>query len=409
MIRNQCDRRGDTGGEGNRESGARKRARAINVIVMTRRNWVICAATVVALLAVFLVTRSFWSSNNAAAQGRAPARVVPIEVATAEKKQVPFRVEALGNVTPIASVAIKARLETTIVGVHFQDGARVKEGDLLFTLDGRQIEADIKRVQAVIDGAQAQLEQAERDVQRYSDLIAKNATSQVTFNNSQTQVNINRATLESSKATLENLRVQLDFTKIRAPISGRVSAANVKVGNFVRPADTSPLVTINQIAPVYVSFTVPQRLLPDIRQAISAETATVEGIVPGDSRKAAGAVSMIENAVDATTGMITVRATMPNTDEILWPGTLVNTQMTLRMEEGVVVPSVAVQVSQTGSFVFVVENATAMVRPVKVGRVIGSQSVILEGLNGGESVVTDGQLLLSNGSKVSTRDTKAGS
>jgi RND family efflux transporter MFP subunit len=377
---------------------------------MTKRAWVVAAGAALMLVAAFLLTRSYWTSNNASAQvARAPARVVPIDVAVAEKKQVPVRVEALGNVTPIASVAIKSRLETTITGVHFQDGARVKAGDLLFTLDGRQIEAEIKRVQAVVAGAEAQLEQAERDVQRYSELVAKNAATQVTLNNSQTQVNLARATAESNKATLENLRVQLDFTKIRAPISGRVSAANVKVGNFVRPADTAPLVTINQMAPVYVSFTVPQRLLPDIRQAISAETATVESAIQGDTRKATGAVSMIENSVDQTTGMVMVRATMPNADELLWPGTLVNTQMTLRMEESVVVPSVAVQVSQTGTFVFIVEEATAKVRPVKVGRVFGNASVISEGLSGGETVVIDGQLLLSNGTKVSTRDTKAGS
>jgi RND family efflux transporter MFP subunit len=379
-------------------------------MTMTKRAWVVAAGAALVLVAAFLLTRSYWTSNNAAAQSaRTPARVVPIDTAIAEKKQVPVRVEALGNVTPIASVAIKSRVETTITGVHFQDGARVKAGDLLFTLDSRQIEAEIKRVQAVIAGAEAQLDQAERDVQRYSELVAKNAATQVTLNNSQTQVNLARATAESNKATLENLRVQLDFTKIRAPISGRVSAANVKVGNFVRPADTAPLVTINQMAPVYVSFTVPQRLLPDIRQAIAAETATVESAVQGDTRKATGAVSMIENSVDTTTGMVMVRATMPNADELLWPGTLVNTQMTMRMEEGVVVPSVAVQVSQTGTFVFIVEDATAKVRPVKVGRVVGNTSVISDGLKGGETVVIDGQLLLSDGTKVSTRESKPGS
>ena len=151
--------------------------------------------------------------------------------------------------------------------MHFTDGARVKEGDLLFTLDSRQIEAEIKRVQAVIDGAQAQLEQAERDVQRYSELVAKNATTLVTLNNAQTQVNIARALAESNRATLENLKVQLDFTKIRAPISGRMSQASVKVGNFVRAADAAALATINQISPIYVSFSVPQKTLPDVRQA----------------------------------------------------------------------------------------------------------------------------------------------
>ena len=250
----------------------------------------------------------------------------------------------------MASVAIKTQVDTTITAVHFRDGAHVEKGDLLFTLDCRQIEADMKRVQAIIDGAQASLEQAQRDVERYTDLAARNATPIVTLNNAQTAVNISRATAESNRAQLENLKVQLSFCAIRAPISGRISMANVKVGNFVRQADTSAMATINQMVPVYVTFTVPQKILPDIRKAIAAETATVEAIIPGDQKRASGQVTMIENTVDPATGMATVRATMPNTDELLWPGTLVTADMTLRNEEGVVVPSNAVQVSQTGTF-----------------------------------------------------------
>ena len=138
---------------------------------------------------------------------------------------MPVRLEALGTVTTIASVAIKPRVDTEIVGVHFADGARVKQGDILFTLDSRQIEAEIKRVEAVIAGAEAQLEQAQRDVQRYTELVAKNATTQVTLNNAQTQVNVSRALAESNKATLENLKVQLSYCTIRAPISGRIGMA----------------------------------------------------------------------------------------------------------------------------------------------------------------------------------------
>ena len=179
------------------------------------------------------------------------------------------------------------------MAVHVTDGARVKEGDLLFTLDGRQTEAEIKRVQAVIDGAQAQLEQAERDVARYTELVAKNATTLVTLNNALTQVNMARATADSNRAQLENLKVQLEFTKIRAPISGRMSQANVKVGNFVRQADAIALATINQISPIYVSFSVPQKTLPDVRNALQAETATVEAMVPGDTRRSGGAVSSV--------------------------------------------------------------------------------------------------------------------
>src|SRR5262249_37497379 len=160
-----------------------------------------------------------------------------------------------------------------------------------------------------------------------------------------------------------NLKVQLSYCTIRAPISGRISMAAVKVGNFVRPADTAALATINQITPIYVAFAVPQRSLPEVRQALGAEGATVEAFVPGDRKPAAGLVTMIENAVDSTSGMVMLRATMPNADELLWPGTLVNSHLTLRVETAVVVPSRAVQVSQTGSYVFVVKDGVATVRP----------------------------------------------
>jgi RND family efflux transporter MFP subunit len=372
---------------------------------MIKRNWLIGGAALVLIGAVVLV-RGFWTTDGVAARSQAQARPVPVETATAERKTMPVRVNALGNVTPIASVAIKTQVDTTITAVHFRDGAHVEKGDLLFTLDCRQIEADMKRVQAVIDGAQATFEQAQRDVERYTDLVARNATPIVTLNNAQTTVYVSRATAESNRAQLENLRVQLGFCGIRASISGRISMASVKVGNFVRQADTAPMATINQMVPVYVTFSVPQKNLPDIRKAIAAETATVEAIIPGEDKRASGQVTMIENTVDPATGMATVRATMPNKDELLWPGTLVTTDMTLRNEEGVVVPSNAVQVSQTGTFVFVVKDGVAKVQDVKVERQVGTESVIASGLNGGETVVTEGQLLLSSGTRVNIRPPK---
>lgn len=365
---------------------------------MLKRKWLIVGAAV-ALIGIVVLVRGLWTSDGAAARSQA-ARAVPVEVAKAERKTMPVRLSALGNVTPVAGVAIKTQVDTTITEVHFRDGASVQKGDLLFTLDCRQIEADMKRVQAIIDGAQATLEQALRDVDRYTDLVGRNATPIVTLNNAQTTVNVSRATAESNRAQLENLKVQLGFCAIRAPISGRISMANVKVGNFVRQADTTPMATINQMVPVYVTFTVPQKILPDIRKAIAAETATVEAIIPGEDKRASGQVTMIENTVDPATGMATVRATMPNKDELLWPGTLVTTDMTLRSEEGVVVPSQAVQVSQTGTFVFVVKDGVAQVQPVKVERQIGTESVIASGLDGSETVVTEGQLLLSSGTRV---------
>jgi RND family efflux transporter MFP subunit len=307
-------------------------------------------------------------------------------------------------------VAVKARLDTMIVEVHFADGAAVKEGDVLFTLDCRQIDAQIRQSEAVIAGAKAQFEQAQRDFDRQTELMAKNAGTQVALQNAKTQVNIWRATAESNAANLDNLKVQRSYCTIRAPITGHISAAAVKVGNFVRPADTMPLATINQIVPIYVSFAVPQRYLGDIRDALAESDAKVEATLPGDvARRATGRVSMIENTVDAATGMVMLRATMENKNEILWPGTLVNARLTLRTENVVTVPSTAVQVGQSGAFVFVVKDGTAMVRPVTAGRAVEQVTVIENGLENGETVVTDGHLLLTNGSKVTIRDAKAGS
>jgi RND family efflux transporter MFP subunit len=181
----------------------------------------------------------------------------------------------------------------------------------------------------------------------------------------------------------------------------------VKAGNIARQADITPLATINQVAPIYVSFTVPQRVLPDVRTAIAAETATVEATIAGSGARAQGTVTMIENTVDTATGMMTVRATMPNDDELLWPGTLVNTQLTLRSDPRVTVPATALQTNQAGTFVYVVKNNAATVRNVKVERTVDGESAIEQGLEEGEVVVTDGQLLLSNGTKVTIRSGKA--
>ena len=376
---------------------------------MKRRTWFLAGLAVLAAVGAVAATRgSLWSGGAVAQAPRQSAPRVPVEVAQAVKRQVPVRVEALGSVTPIASVAIKARVDTEITGVHFRDGAMVNQGDLLFTLDARAIEAQARQVEGLLASAKANLEQAERDVGRYNELLAKGATTLVTLQNAKTQVNIWRASVDSNMAQLENLKIQLSYCIIRAPISGRASMAMVKVGNFVRQADLTPLATILQTAPIYVSFSLSQAYLPDLRQALSNESASIEAIIPGDPRRASGQVTMIENSVDGSTGMVPVRATMPNQDELLWPGTLVTVRLTFREEEGVVVPSSAVQVSQTGTYVFVVDDGAAKVRPITVQRVLDDASVV-SGLNGGETVVTNGQLLLADGTKVEMREPKTGS
>jgi RND family efflux transporter MFP subunit len=373
---------------------------------MIKRKWLYGAAAV-ALIGVAVLIRGFWTADGAA-QSKGPAvRVVPVETATAERKKVPVRVESLGSVTPIASVAIKPRLDTAIMGVHFRDGQEVKKGDLLFTLDGRAIEAQIVQTEGMVARDKAQLAGAERDVTRYTDLVAKAATPVINLDNAKTQSEVYKAAIMSDEGLLNNLKVQLSYCTITAPIAGRISAAAVKVGNFVRQADLAAMATINQMAPVYVTFTVPQKVLPDIRRALNAETATIEAVIPGEQKRANGQVTMIENTVDSATGLATIRATMPNEQEVLWPGTLVTTELTLRIEEAVVVPSNSVQVSQTGSFVFVVADNVAKVQPVTVARTVGSFSVVATGLKGGETVVTDGQLLLSEGTRVNPRASKA--
>jgi len=372
---------------------------------MTKRKWLFGVAAL-ALIGIVLLIRGLWPSDGAA-RSQAAVHVVPVEVATAERKAVPVRIESLGSVTPIASVAIKARVDTAIMAVHFRDGAEVKTGDLLFTLDGRAIEAQIAQTEGMVARDRAQLAGAERDVARYTDLVAKSATPVINLDNAKTQADVYRAAIKSDQGLLDNLKVQLSYCTITAAIDGRISAAAVKVGNFVRQADTAAMATINQMAPVYVSFTVPQKVLPEIRQALAAETASIEAVVPGEQKHANGQVTMIENTVDPTTGMATIRAIMPNEHEVLWPGTLVTTELTLRIEQAVVVPSNAVQVSQTGSFVFVISDNVAKVQPVTVNRTVGDLSVIGSGLKGGETVVTDGQLLLSSGTRVNPRNAKA--
>jgi RND family efflux transporter MFP subunit len=334
---------------------------------------------------------------------------VPVEVATAAKKTIPVRGESLGTVTPMANVAIKSRVDTEIVEVHFSDGAYVQKGDLLFTMDSRALQTQLKEKEGTLQRNRAALEGAERDVRRYTELIAKGATTQLNLDNATTQSNVLRGQVAADESAVENLKVQIGYCTIRAPISGRASMAAVKAGNFVRSADQTPLATIIQSAPVYVTFTLPQRNLSDLRAALAAGSANIDAVVPGDSRHATGQVTMIENTVDPVTGMVSVRATMPNQDDLLWPGTLVTVKVVFRQEEAITVPTAAVQASQTGPFVYVVKNGAATVQPVAVERTIDGESVIAKGLQGGESVVVTGHLLLSNGARVAVRDGKAGS
>ena len=372
---------------------------------MIKRIFLLACVVALAAAGVWLAAFGLPGRTAAQAPNQGP-RPVAVEVVKAVKKKNPVTLSAIGNVSPIASVAVRPRIDSEITAVEFADGAMVAQGDVLVRLDSRAIDAQIQQAEGNLARDQAQLEGAERDVRRYTDLVAKGATPILNLDNAKTQVGTFTGAIKADQAQIQNLKVLLSYCTIRAPISGRISAAAVKVGNFVRIADIQPIATIIQIAPIYVTFAVPQASLPDIRKALASEAATVEAIAPGESRSASGAVTMIENTVDSTTGLVTIRATMPNADELLWPGTLVNVQLTLRDEDAVVIPSVAVQISQQGTFVFVVKDGKAVVQPVTVARVSGKETALESGLQGGETIVTDGFLLLTNGALVAVRGNK---
>jgi RND family efflux transporter MFP subunit len=329
-----------------------------------------------------------------------PPRVIAVATGKAAIKDLPYRVEAPGSVQPVVSVAIRARVDSQVDKVLFEDGAAVKTGDLLFKLDARAIDAMVEQAEATLARDSASLVKAKRDVERFTGLVAKGTTAKVTLDDAQTTADMLAATVKQDQANLDNLRAQRSYYDILSPATGRVGISGVRPGTVVRAADTgTPLALVNQMSPIYVTFGVPERYIPDLRAAGS--NATVEATLQSGSVISGGNVAFIENTVDPQTGTILVRALFQNGDEKLWPGTLANVRVTLRMDRNVVaIPSDAVQNSQRGTFVFVVENGTAKVREITAARTVDSETVVTSGLNGDETVVIDGQLSLRDGARV---------
>jgi RND family efflux transporter MFP subunit len=362
----------------------------------------------VALLAVVGGVAWWTVGSGAVAQNPPRERAVAVLVGKAVRKDLPYRVEAPGSVQPVVGIAVRSRVESQVVKVHFEDGAAVKEGDLLYTLDTRTIDAQIRQAEATLARDKASLDKANRDVERYEGLVAKKATAQVTLDDARTAAEVLKATIKQDEANLDNLRVQRTYYDIQSPVTGRVGVSGVRSGSVVRPADTggtslatvsTSLVTVNQISPIYVGFGVPERYIPDLRAA--GAKATVNVTLQNGASIPGGNVANIDNTVDPQTGTIMVRALFDNGDEQLWPGTLASVRVTLRTELGVVaVPNEAIQNGQRGTFVFVVENNTAKVRLVTVARTVDGEAVVTNGLAGDETVVTDGQLSLRDGSRI---------
>jgi multidrug efflux system membrane fusion protein len=338
--------------------------------------------------------------SQPAAGGPAPG--VPVAVATVARQAIPVRFEIIGSVQTIATVAIKSRVDGYIDHVLVRDGQFVKAGDVMFQLDTRSAEAQLRQARAQLARDKASLEGAERDLRRNTELVSRNAGAVMNLDAAKTQVGIFEGAVAADGAAIENLQVQLDFCTIRAPIDGRVGIIAIKEGNSIKANDI-PLATINQMQPIYVGFSLPQIDLPALKTAMDHGPVEVTVRAQGDEGvPIKGTVEFFDSAVDSSTGTIAVRAKFANDELRLWPGQYVNTSVLLSMESDVLtVPQTAVQVGQNGNYVYVIKpDRTAEFRPVKATRTIDGKSVIASGLAEGEEVAVDGQLRLGNGTRV---------
>jgi multidrug efflux system membrane fusion protein len=389
---------------------------------ISKRTTVVCA--------IALITSTFISActeNKAAAP---PPPGIPVVVAKVSEKTMPVQVSSVGNVESIATVSIKAQITGELFEVHFKEGDFVKKGQLLFTIDPRPFEAQIRQVQGNIARDQAGLQQAEANLardeaqaqyaktqtQRYSTLTQRGLISTDTSEQVKSQaaaldesVRADRAAIESARASLkgsegalETAKLNLSYCTIYSPISGRTGAVLLKAGNLIKAAD-APIVVINQVDPIYVNFTVPQQYWGDINKHMNAGDLHVTATAPQDGGSPKeGKVIFVDNAVDPTTGTLHIRAAFDNADNRFLSGMFVNVILKLSEQPNAkVVPAQAVTDGQNGTFVYVVKSDnTVEVRPVASSRSYDGEAVIDKGLEANESVVIDGQTRLAPGAKV---------
>lgn len=346
------------------------------------------------------------AANGSGRGGRGGGGAIPVATGTVIQKAMPIEISVIGAAEPFSSVAIRAQTTGQLTSVNFTEGDDVMAGQVLFTLDRRPLEAALQQAQANLDRDVAQAANAAQQAKRFEELAQKGIAPREQVDTSRTTVTALNATVEADKAALENAKVQLQYATITAPISGRTGALMVHEGNLVRANDQTPLVVINQVVPISVSFAIPEARLPELKKYMAGGALRVTANPPNDdAAPAVGRISFVDNSVDQTTGTIKVKGTFPNADRRLWPGQYVNVVVTLTMDpQAVVVPSVAVQAGQQGSYVFVV-NAEQKVdlRPVTVKRTSATETVIESGLKPGEIVVTDGHLRLVPGSRITVK------
>ena len=400
----------------------------------TRARIVQIVSVVVLVLLLVLLWRFLGDRSTTKVTGAGRGEVVPVEVATVTQQDVPIQIKAIGNVEALSTIAVRSQVEGTLQRVGFVPGQEVKRGNLLFTIDPRPLQAQLSQAEANLLKAMAAVRQgndivardqataandrviANRDArlleagviprEQYDNDLSKLKSDEATVRADQSAVANLQAAQKAEQANVENARVQLSYTTIRAPIAGKTGNLAVTAGNLVRANDTTAMVSITSAAPIYVTFSVPERDLVRIRQYSGGPVLVVQVVIPGDeSNPAMGKLSLVDNTVDPATGTVRLKATYQNDDRRLYPGQFVNVVLTLGTQSAaVVVPSPAVQIGQDKSFVYVVKSdSTVEMRTVKTGATIDTMTTIEDGLKPGEQVVTDGQLRLVPGSKVQTK------
>jgi len=364
-----------------------------------------CVLWSVILLAGALSTGCDAKGVSGASTGPDADAAMPVTVASATREDVPIQVQAIGWAEAYATVTIRPQVEGQLTEIHFTEGQQVKIGDLLFTIDPRPFVAALRLSEANLLKDQALAQDAEREANRVTDLFTKNMAADRERDQARANSDAVRAQVQADQAAVENAKLRLEYCTIRSPIDGRAGARLVDVGNIVE-ANKTALVTVNQISPIFVTFSVAERHLSLIKQQMQAAPLAVEARFADEAGDPIiGRLAFVDNQVDTLTGMVRLKAAFPNEDHRLWPGRFVNVALTIsKQNDAVVVPTSAVQTGQRGTFVFVVRgDSTVEMRPVSVGANVHERTVLSEGVQAGEVVVTDGQLRLTPGVKVRSK------
>lgn len=359
-----------------------------------------CIAGVIVLMAL---AAGCSDDKKAGAPARRP---VPVSVAGVESGSIPVSIQTVGNVEAFQTAAVRTQVGGLIVEQRVRDGQEVAAGDVLFVLDQRPFQAALKEAQGKLERDQALLRKAEDDLTRYTGLKQKDVVSQQQYDQAQTDAKSLRASIKLSEAQIEQARIQQDYSVIKAPFAGRVGQVFVNVGNVIKANDDRNLLVINQIQPIYVSFSVPEQHLPEIAARMGKAPLPVNASLAGDEKEPeTGELVSVDNAVDRATGTIKLKALFKNAGKRLWPGQFAKVTLRLANRDGVLsVPAAAVQQGLQGSYVYVVTpQNTAQFRLVETGGITGDRFIIAKGVSAGETVVTDGHVRLAPDSPVEVR------